>query len=49
MEAEEAEETGGSIEAQVVDVSEEDITLDANHPLAGQALTFDLTLVDVAR
>ena len=40
---------GGSIEAQVVDVSDDGITLDANHPLAGQALTFDLTLVDVAR
>ncbi|MAQ92247.1 MAG: peptidylprolyl isomerase [Rhodothermaceae bacterium] len=40
---------GGSIEAQVVDVTDEGITLDANHPLAGQALTFDLTLVDVAR
>ncbi|WP_412062754.1 FKBP-type peptidyl-prolyl cis-trans isomerase [Rubrivirga sp. IMCC45206] len=39
---------GGSAEAQIVDVSDETITLDANHPLAGQALTFDLTLVDTA-
>ncbi len=40
---------GGSVEATVVDVSDDAVTLDANHPLAGQALTFDLTLVDVAR
>ncbi len=42
-------EGGGAVEAQVVDVSAEAVTLDANHALAGQALTFDLTLVDVAR
>ncbi|WP_420454237.1 FKBP-type peptidyl-prolyl cis-trans isomerase [Rubrivirga sp.] len=40
---------GGSAEAVVVDVSDDAVTLDANHPLAGQALTFDLRLVDVAR
>ena len=39
---------GGAIDARVVEVEDEAITLDANHPLAGQALTFDLRLVDVA-
>lgn len=31
----------------VVDVSPNTITLDANHPLAGEDLTFDLELLDV--
>lgn len=39
---------GGSIDALVADISDEAVTLDANHPLAGQALTFDVTLVEVA-
>ena len=38
---------GGAIDAQVVEVADDAVTLDANHPLAGQALTFDLRLVDV--
>ena len=32
----------------VADVSEESITVDANHPLAGQALTFAIELVEIA-
>jgi peptidylprolyl isomerase len=31
----------------VTDIAEENITVDANHPLAGQALTFDLELVEI--
>ena len=39
---------GGAVEARVTSVGDDAVTLDANHPLAGQALTFDLTLVEVA-
>jgi peptidylprolyl isomerase len=38
---------GESVLLSVADVSESTVTLDANHPLAGQDLTFDLELVDV--
>jgi peptidylprolyl isomerase len=32
----------------VAEVAEESITVDANHPLAGQALTFAIELVEIA-
>lgn len=31
----------------VVDVRDDSVTLDANHPLAGKSLNFDVTVVDV--
>lgn len=32
---------------QVVEVTEENITFDSNHPLAGEDLTFEVTLVEI--
>lgn len=37
----------GELEVVIAAVDDEKITLDANHPLAGQALTFALRIVDV--
>ncbi len=38
---------GSEQQLRVVDVQEEHIVIDANHPLAGQDLIFDLTLVEI--
>lgn len=38
---------GQTIAVVVADVTEEAVTLDANHPLAGQNLTFDVKLVEI--
>ncbi len=37
----------GEMPVRVVAVDEENLTLDANHPLAGQNLTFELTLIEI--
>ena len=39
--------SGQTIAVVVTEVTEESITLDGNHPLAGHALTFDLELVEI--
>lgn len=39
---------GESVIVTVTNVSPESVTLDANHPLAGQDLEFDIQLVDIA-
>lgn len=39
---------GRAIAATVVDIKDDSVTLDANHPLAGQNLTFDVKLVEIA-
>ena len=38
---------GGTLEVVVTALTEGHITLDANHPLAGHDLTFDLQLVEI--
>ena len=37
----------GIMPVRVVEIAEDSVTLDANHPLAGEALTFDVTLVEI--
>lgn len=37
----------GPMPVRVLAVDDDAVTLDANHPLAGEALTFELTLVEV--
>lgn len=39
---------GGSMTVVITAITEEHVTLDANHPLAGKDLTFDITLVAIA-
>lgn len=36
-----------TLHVTVVDISEENVSLDANHPLAGQNLTFELELIEI--
>jgi FKBP-type peptidyl-prolyl cis-trans isomerase 2 len=40
--------SGQVIPVVIIEVGDETVTLDANHPLAGQDLVFDLELVDIA-
>jgi peptidylprolyl isomerase len=39
---------GRTVNLTVTDVGDKSITVDANHPLAGQALNFDIELVSIA-
>ncbi|MBU3947651.1 MAG: peptidylprolyl isomerase [Proteobacteria bacterium] len=39
---------GRQVPAQVVQIDNENVTLDLNHPLAGQALTFDIEVVGIS-
>jgi FKBP-type peptidyl-prolyl cis-trans isomerase 2 len=40
--------TGGQ-QAIVLEITDETVTLDANHPLAGEALTFEIEIVSITR
>jgi peptidylprolyl isomerase len=39
---------GQPVPVRITEIGEEELTLDANHPLAGQDLTFKIELVEVA-
>ncbi len=39
--------SGQTIPVIITDISESEVTLDANHPLAGEDLTFDIQLVEI--
>jgi len=41
------QEDGTIVTLKVIDISELSVTLDANHPLAGKDLTFDIQLVEI--
>lgn len=38
---------GPPLNVTVIEITESDVTLDANHPLAGEDLTFDIKLIDI--
>ena len=40
---------GGAIPVVITDVTEQTVKLDANHPLAGQDLTFEIEVVEVVK
>lgn len=40
--------SGQVIPVVIIEVNDESVVLDANHPLAGQDLTFDIELVDIS-
>jgi len=42
------QQDGQPIPVRITEVGEENLTLDANHPLAGQDLKFEIELVEVA-
>ena len=41
--------SGQVIPVTIVDIKEESVVLDANHPLAGQDLIFDIELVEISQ
>ena len=38
---------GDGMVVMVIEVDDKDITLDANHPLAGEDLTFELEMIEI--
>lgn len=47
MELQLHQEDGGSVPVKVTAVAEDQVTMDANHPLAGKDLTFEIELVGI--
>ena len=42
-------EEGENVRAQITDVTEDRLTIDANHPLAGKKVTFEIELVEIEK
>lgn len=40
-------QNGQTVPVVITDLSDESVTIDANHPLAGKTLVFDIELIDV--
>jgi peptidylprolyl isomerase len=47
MDLELSGQDGSIIPATITHIEGEDVTIDANHPLAGKTLVFDLSLVEI--
>lgn len=47
MQLEASQEGGHSMVVTVVEVTDESVTFDANHPLAGKTLTFEIEVVEL--
>ena len=41
--------SGGELPVVITDVSDDSVTLDGNHPLAGQTVVFDIELIEVKK
>ncbi len=48
MELQLHQQDGGAVPVKVTAVTEESVTMDANHPLAGKDLTFEIELVEIS-
>jgi peptidylprolyl isomerase len=42
-------EQGENVRAQITDVTEDRLTIDANHPLAGKKVAFEIELVEIEK
>ncbi|MDZ7773686.1 MAG: peptidylprolyl isomerase [Balneolaceae bacterium] len=42
------QQDGNAIPVQITEVKDESVTLDANHPLAGQDLNFEIELIEIS-
>jgi peptidylprolyl isomerase len=42
------QEGGRRVDMQVIAITEDTVTMDANHPLAGKDLTFDIQVVEIS-
>jgi peptidylprolyl isomerase len=38
---------GGTVNVTITEIQDDKVTLDANHPLSGKSLTFDIELVEI--